>query len=113
MKDKGKKYWEPRVMRHSKGSSEEYAIHEVYFDEDGNVDGYTMDTLSPVAPSIEALRAALLSLLQQGEEEIVSGELGYTYEREEIEDWLECLNAPAIDYEGEGVAGDEMRRLFS
>jgi hypothetical protein len=97
--DEGDSYWEPRVMRHHTAEGgQEYAIHEVYFDNGGNVNGYTTDALSPREPSIERLRATLVRLLDQGAEEITCGDLGYTYDRGAVEDWLTSLDDPSLDY---------------
>ena len=92
----GDLYVEPRVMRHSQVEQVHYAIHEVYF-EDGNVYGYTEDALSPKARTLAELRAILLRLLAGAEDEITSGDLGYVYDREYVEEWLDCLQSPPID----------------
>jgi hypothetical protein len=45
-----------RVIRRS---TNELAIHEVYFGEDGKIDGFTLDAFSPVLPTVEDLRFEL------------------------------------------------------
>lgn len=104
-------YFEPRVMRHRKGTGdEEYAIHDVYFSEDGRVVRYTLDALTPREPTVEQLKATLARLLEENGAEITTGDLHYTYDREEVEDWLQCTEKPSIDYRGER-AQQTSRRL--
>ena len=82
MADKPIEYFEPRVMRHGGGTSrEEFAIHDVYFSEAGEVVTYTEDALSPRASSIESLSRALLDLLRDGKAEITAADLVYSYPR--------------------------------
>lgn len=97
-------YFEPRVMRHRKETGEEeYAVHDVYFSDDGRVLRYTRDALSPREPTVEQLRAALVRFLAEGEDAITTGDLNYTYDREDVEDWLKSLEAPPIDYDWEAM----------
>lgn len=92
-------YWQPRVMRHQgKEKSDEYAIHEVYFDADDLPVTYTEDSLSSRFASIEALKNFLLACLEKDEEEFVMGDLSYTYVKDHIEFWLEYIDEPPIDY---------------
>lgn len=92
-------------MRHRKEvGHEEYAIHEVYFDADGQVQRYTRDALSPREASIAALRATLISFLEQDGEEVLIGDLGYAYSNEDIEWWLEHIDDAPLDYEQEDEA---------
>jgi len=44
-----------RVMRHG----DEFAIHEVFYDENGNVNGWSLDPLSVFSQSVEDLRHEL------------------------------------------------------
>ncbi len=92
-------YWEPRVMRHQDPSGRvEFAVHEVYFDTNGAVVSWTPDAVSPRAPTVEALREALRALLASGGEEMVLGDLGETYPREDLEWWLQNLDLPPLEY---------------
>lgn len=71
--------WNHRVMRHESGpigfcdDGCWYGIHEVYYDEQGNVDGYTKDALV-TGDNIEDLKWALQKM-------------------------LECLEKPVLEYE--------------
>jgi hypothetical protein len=92
-------YWSDRVMRHrAPEGNDTFAIHEVYFTEDGEVATYTQDALSMRERSIETLRDALQGLLVGEEETFTLGDLGYEYSREDILDWLHCLHYPPLDY---------------
>lgn len=98
--DERDSYWEPRVMRHHyEDGSEEYAIHEVYFDGNGNVKRYTQDALSPRGPSLDELRDSLVCLIEENAEEVTAGDLGYFYHRTYIEEWIRCLDDPVVDYD--------------
>jgi hypothetical protein len=98
--DKGISYWQPRVMRHREGESgDQYAIHEVYFDDQDAVETYTEDALSPRMPSVSELKAFLVDCLKQDKEKFVMGDLQYTYEKEDLEFWLEFIDAASIDYD--------------
>ncbi len=91
-------YWEDRVMVHKTDGMEEFGIHEVYFGEDGEVVTYTEDVLSPRAGSVEELKRLLLELLDQEGDEVVSGDFGYSYPKEVIRDWLDCVDEPVLEY---------------
>ena len=100
MPDKPISYFEPRVMRHGVGTEgEEFAIHEMFFTEAEEVVTYTEDALSPRAPTVEGLRQALLDLLRSGEAEITAGDLGYSYDREDVEWWLSSTEQQPVDYQ--------------
>jgi hypothetical protein len=97
--DEENSYWNPRVMRHREGETgDQYAIHEVYFDDHDIIEGYTADALSPLMPSVSELKAFLVDCLKQDKEEFVMGDLQYTYEKEDLEFWLEYIDAVPIDY---------------
>jgi hypothetical protein len=87
-------------MRHRLSTGEEaFCVHEVYLRDDGQVATYTEDALSPRVASLDELRSALVNLLEQNQEEVVCGDLGYGYDREYVEEWLESLQLPVLDYE--------------
>ncbi len=94
------RYWQPRVMRHSKKESvNEFAIHEVYFSDHDEVVTYTEDALSPRESSVEVLKQSLQMLLAQPGEIIICGDQHYAYTKEEIQNWLNQMDLPMIDYE--------------
>lgn len=94
-------YWQPRVMRHiKKNGDEEYAVHEVYFHRSGRVIGWTSDALSMRISSVKKLQEELVRLLERGkEEEIILGDRGYKYDKEDIRVWLDHIDQPVIDYQ--------------
>jgi hypothetical protein len=80
-------------MRHMGPSGqEEYAMHDVYFGEDDQVITYTAEALSPRRPTVEELRAALKELCLQGVDEVVTGDLAYSYPIERIHEWLQYID---------------------
>src|SRR4051812_16987433 len=84
-----------RVVRHRlETGDEEFAIHEVYFSADGQVQGYTEDALSPHVSSLTELKAVLQSLLELPGEEVLTGDLNYAYEKVAIEEMLGSTEHP-------------------
>lgn len=61
--------WNYRVMR----NGDLFAIHEVYYDENGKVEGYTQNPVCPSGESLEELKG-------------------------DIEYYLEALNKPVLEY---------------
>jgi hypothetical protein len=51
-----------------------WGIHEVYYDEDGNPNGYTERALSPFGESLEELKNDLLYMLKAFEKPILTPE---------------------------------------
>jgi len=73
--------WNHRVMHHvyksPTGIEEEFfEIHEVYYDDNDKVDGYTKNAIAPGGNTVEELRA-------------------------ELQRMLDCLNKPVLEYEEE------------
>ncbi|HTE16746.1 MAG TPA: hypothetical protein VK689_00020 [Armatimonadota bacterium] len=90
------------MIRHGGGTGrEEFAIHEVFFSEDGDVVTHTLDALSPRASTVEVLRRALLDMLGSGKADITAGDLGYSYAPEDVEQWLASTEQPPVDYQDE------------
>jgi len=61
--------WNNRVMRRviktSSGSDEEwFEIHEVYYDDNDEVDGYTKNAIAPGGNTIDELRTELERMLK-------------------------------------------------
>ena len=51
--------WNYRVIKTELNYEEEYSIHEVYYDEDGNPDGVTENSIAPTGGTLEELQADL------------------------------------------------------
>lgn len=93
-------YVQERVMRSfTETGAEQFAIYDVYFAADGSVATYTEDALSPRAESVSELKAMLLAFVEQGNDEVISGDLGYTYSLVDIEQWLKSLEYPPLEYD--------------
>ena len=93
-------FWQPRVMRHFlPGGGHQFAIHEAYFAKDGVVQGYTEHALSARMPSVEELEAWIRSVLPEAASGVVCGDLGYTYDPEDLSHWLEYVRDKLLDYE--------------
>lgn len=48
-----------RVMRHTRPNGDEFAIHEVFYDDNGQVNGWTENALSVFCLSLEDLKLEL------------------------------------------------------
>jgi hypothetical protein len=97
-------YWHPQVMRHrGPGGSYEYAMHDVYFDSKGRVEGYTREARSPRFPSPQELRTWILDNLTAAEQGIVCGDLGYKHYDYDLVLWLRHVDQPPLDYSSESA----------
>ena len=65
--------WNHRVMKREKvdGDDDWYQIHEVYYKENGEVDGYTSDGIAAGGYTLEDLREELTRMLEATEKEIL------------------------------------------
>ena len=53
-------HWNYRVMKKKNVVGDyEFGIYEVYYDDNGNVNGWTKDSMIPVLPSEDDLRCTL------------------------------------------------------
>lgn len=90
-------YFQPRVIHSTNGGLQDcFAIYDVYFRQDGNVETMTVDALSPKFHSFDGLRDWLKSQLESGIEKVVCGDLSYEYESARLRYWLECTELPVI-----------------
>jgi len=91
-------YFHPNVMRHiHQNGIEEYAIHDVFFNAAGKSITWTIEALSPLMPSVEALKEKLLQLLQLTEP--FSPTLESQYKHADLENWLKYIDAEPIIWE--------------
>jgi hypothetical protein len=73
-------HWNHRVFRKKHPSGDVLGIHECFYDEDGKVNGWTLDAIAPQGDNLDELRV-------------------------ELERMLKCLDEPILDYSDE-VGGD-------
>ena len=66
--------WNHRVMKSKDGDDDYYQIHEVYYDKDGKVDGYTDRGTSPCGNSLQELKEDLERMLKSLDKEILDYE---------------------------------------
>lgn len=91
-------YWRPQVMRHRDSDGcFEYAFHDVYF-RDGKVISYTEHARSDRKATIEELEEWTRNKLPESRHGLVCGDLGYTYDADDLELWLLHVGDPPIDY---------------
>jgi exonuclease III len=72
-------------------------VHDVYFADNGHVEGHTAEARSPRMESVDALRNWLREQLQQDVPTIVCGDLGYAHNREDVALWPEHINDVPVD----------------
>jgi hypothetical protein len=92
-------------MRHrGAGGSAEYAMHDVYFEREKGVVGYTREARSPRLPSAAKLKAWIEEQLGSGRDTVVCGDLGCEYAREDLELWLRHAEDPPLEYDDDSSA---------
>lgn len=64
IEDYKKRTWNNRIFKHKGKDYEYYMIHEVYYDENGKLDGWTEDAISPRGDTVEELIEHLEQLLK-------------------------------------------------
>ncbi len=59
-------HWHYRVIRkhHPETDSVTYHVHEVYYQEDGSIDGWTQESVAPLGETVEELREDIRYFLQ-------------------------------------------------
>ena len=63
--------WNHRVMKSKDGDDDYYQIHEVYYDKEGKVDGYTARGTSPCGNSLQELKEDLERMLKSLDKEVL------------------------------------------
>lgn len=67
--------WNYRGMKRKVSDSEfEYGIHEVYYKENGQIKGYTQDSITPTVHTPEGLKHELEIMLKAFDKEIIDYE---------------------------------------
>ena len=91
-------------MRHRVADGRhEYAIHDVYFDAHGAVEGYTSAARSNRFGSVAELRQWILTTLGSPDNGVTCGDLRDRHSAEHLSHWLKHIDDPVIDYEGDGL----------
>lgn len=75
--------WNHRIIRHVESrthmdDSIYYAIHEVYYDENGKVNGWTEEPIRIMEESLEDLKVTLQRLLESFDNPVLDNETGET-----------------------------------
>ena len=83
--------WNHRVMRRVTKYGTYYGVHEVYYDSEGKVDGYTMHPVNIAGESVEEIKEYLEMILNCLDKEILDYEEEEKNEilRQKIEEGLE------------------------
>ena len=73
-------YWNHRVVKRIVGGYPEYGIHEVYYNDDGSIQGYTDRPVSVASSELGDLRVTLERMLACLEKEVlIDGEVQFTH----------------------------------
>ncbi len=92
-------YWKPQILKHTlKNGKTEYAIHEVYFNSNDEVETWTQDAISDRFKTKKLLKASLIEFINSGKESIVCGDKKYSYSLNNVKFWLEYVEDKTIDY---------------
>lgn len=93
----------PSFRQRNQSGGETYAMHEVFFADDGTEIGYTIEAVSPCYPNLTQLRHSLRELHAQlgTEAAIPSGDRELLHSREDVALWLNHLDEPVRDVEEE------------
>ena len=75
--------WNYRVIKNKVG---EHEIHEVYYDDEGNIDMMTESAISPYGEKIEDLRWCLQAMLAACDKDIIEPEKIWPVDEEEPDD---------------------------
>jgi len=63
--------WNHRVMKHKDGEDDFFQIHEVYYDKNGKVDGYTANGTSAGGNSLDELRSELQRMIDSLDKDVL------------------------------------------
>jgi len=64
--------WNYRIMKRKTSETDfEFGIYEVYYNEDGSIQGYTKNSLTPVVDSPEGLKYELQVMLKAFDKKIL------------------------------------------
>ena len=59
--------WNNRIIRHKSDSGDWYAIHEVYYDNEGKTTAWTVNAQEPFGESVDELISSLKMMLADAE----------------------------------------------
>jgi hypothetical protein len=83
--------WNHRVMKHKDGEDDFFTIHEVYYNKEGKVDGYTKKGTSAGGNSLQELREDLERMLKSLDKEVLiyESEIEWGFDKAAIANELE------------------------
>jgi hypothetical protein len=72
-------HWNHRVIKRTIGDSESFGIHEVYYNDDGSVEGCTIDPVAVDCDTLDDLRETLERMLRCLDKPVlVDGEIKFS-----------------------------------
>lgn len=81
--------WNHRIIRHIEQRTHMddgiyYAIHEVYYDEDGKVNGWTEEPIRIMEESLDDLKVTLQRLIESLDKPVIDYDTGHDIIKKEV-----------------------------
>ena len=78
--------WNNRIVKHKKDDAVWYSVHEVFYNDNGGINGYTEDPISIVGETVEEVKSQLEMIMKDIEKhEVIDASTV------ELEDWGEAI----------------------
>lgn len=75
-------HWNYRIMKRTINGETGYTLHEVYYNDAGEIEGYTEDPIAPFGTDIEDLRINIWQMRQAFDKPVLEYEkLGENFDR--------------------------------
>ena len=79
--------WNNRIVKHEKDDIVWYSVHEVFYHENGGINGYTEDPISIVGETVEDVKSQLKMIMKDIEKhEVINASTV------KFEDWAEAFD---------------------
>ena len=86
--------WNNRIVKHEKDDTVWYSVHEVFYHENGGINGYTEDPISIVGETVEDVKSQLKMIMKDIEKhEVIDASTV------KFEDWAEAFDEDITDNE--------------
>ena len=86
--------WNNRIVKHKKDDAVWYSVHEVFYNENGGINGYTEDPITIVGETVEEVKSQLEMIMKDIEKhEVIDASTV------KFEDWAEAFDEDCTDNE--------------
>jgi hypothetical protein len=87
MFEKKELMWNNRIVKHEKDDAVWYSVHEVFYNDNGGINGYTEDPISIVGETVEDVKSQLKMIMKDIEKhEVIDASTV------KFEDWAEAFD---------------------